>query len=105
MNLYQFFCGDDPTPDSSVHEILERLEIMATTLDQLKTDIATLKSDTAAEAVEVSTALQGLRDQIKSLQDQIAAGTVVTQADLDALDASVVDADTAVKAISGAPVA
>ncbi len=59
--------------------------------------IAELKAAVAAKANEVQTAILAaiatetgqIAAQIKALQDQIAAGVVITQADLDAVLASV----------------
>ena len=65
-----------------------RGNLMAT-LEQLKTDVQAAKDAIVAEKGEVATKLTALALEIQTLKDQIAAGTTVTQADLDALDASV----------------
>ena len=58
-------------------------------LDQLNADVDQLTSDLTAK-------FQAISDEIANLKAQIASGTAVTQAQLDALDAKVKAADSAV---------
>ncbi len=73
-------------------------------LTDVQDAIAELKAKVETEHTEVkaavTVAVQGLKDQIKALQDQIAAGTPATEADLDVLVAQVKDVETAVGGIS-----
>lgn len=59
-------------------------QIMATLAD-LQTKMSEINDAISAERAEVQGLLGGLRGQIQSLQDQIAAGQLVTQEQLDAL--------------------
>lgn len=60
-------------------------ERLMATLDELKTHIA----DLGTAATAISTGLQDIATEIQDLKDQLAGGTLVTQADLDSLDDSV----------------
>lgn len=73
------------------------------TLQDLQSKIAQLASDIAAEKVEVQTMLTDLRTQVQTLSEQIAAGTPVTQEQLDTLVSSFDALDAAVKDISEPP--
>lgn len=55
------------------------------TIQELNTKITDLTTAIADERTEVQGLLTGLRTQIQALQDQIAGGAVVTQAEIDAL--------------------
>lgn len=79
---------------------LKEFKHIMATLQELKDAIASVKVDIAAEKAEVQSKLADLLQQIKELKDQIAAGTLVTQADLDALIVSVSEIDAGVKDIS-----
>jgi len=77
----------------SVGEILKQLlsplntlgaKIMAT-LDDVKAALAAAAEAATNEKAEVGTKLDNLNVQIQALKDQIAGGTLVTAADLDAL--------------------
>ena len=70
------------------------------TLAELNTKLTDLTTAIADERTEVQGMLAGLRTQIQTLQDQIAGGSVVTQADLDALGASLDAVIAQVRAIS-----
>jgi chromosome segregation ATPase len=70
------------------------------TKQELEQAIADAKADIVAEKAEVQAKLTDFQAQIKALQDQIAGGTAVTSADLDALIASVKEIDAGVKDIS-----
>jgi len=63
-------------------------KIMAT-LQDLKDKVALLTTTIADEKAEVTAKLAELSTQIQALKDQLAAGTLVTQADLDGLAAQV----------------
>lgn len=73
-------------------------ERIMTTVTQIQAKLDALSDAAAAERAEVLAALQGFRDQIKALQDQIAAGGVATQADLDAIGTTL---DTAIAKVQG----
>ena len=70
------------------------------TLAELNTKLTDLTTAIADERTEVQGMLAGLRTQIQTLQDQIAGGSVATQADLDALGASLDAVIAQVRAIS-----
>ena len=59
------------------------------TLSQFQGDLAKLQSD-------VATDVMSLKAQIATLQQQVAAGQLVTQDQLNALDATVTSIDTTV---------
>jgi len=86
-----------------IQQLTTQGAIIMGSIQDLKDAIEATKADIVAEKAEVQTALTDLRAQIQALKDQIAAGTAVTQADLDALIQSVKDIDTGVKDISEAP--
>lgn len=66
-------------------------------ITSLNTKVDLLTAKTQEERVQVQGLLTGLRGDVQRLSDQIAAGTVATQADLDALgakiDTAIVDTD------------
>lgn len=70
------------------------------TFQELKDAIASVKADIVAEKKEVQDKLAALAKDIKDLKDQIAAGGLVSQADLDDLTKSVTEIDAGVKDIS-----
>ncbi len=69
------------------------------TLDEVKAQIQTLKDDVATEASQVQASLKDLNDEVHALKDQIASGSGVSAADLDALLASIKGIDAAVQDI------
>lgn len=77
------------------------VKIMAT-LAELQDKIAAINSAIDAERTEVQGLLSGLRSQIQALQDQIGAGQLVSQAQLDELAASADAIVARVQAISEA---
>jgi predicted RNA-binding Zn ribbon-like protein len=76
--------------------------IMTTLLD-IKSSLAKLSSDIAAEKAEVSAAVLVLTEQVAALQATLAAGTGVTAEDLDALMTQINGVDAAVKDIMVTP--
>lgn len=90
------------------------LDVITTKLDQLIIQGDTLMSNVAdntqklealtvaitEERAEVQGLLTGLRTQVQTLQDQVAAGAVASQADLDAFGAALDAALVQVRAIS-----
>ncbi|MDD5189437.1 MAG: hypothetical protein PHE50_00160 [Dehalococcoidales bacterium] len=84
-----------------LYTIKLEINIMAT-LQELKDAIAAVNSTIAAEKAEVQAKLAALLVEIQTLKDQIASGGLVSQADLDALTASVTAIDAGVKDISEA---
>lgn len=76
-------------------EILRRMDALEAqgvrlmaTIEEVQGKLGAIETAIAEERTEVQGLLQGLRDQIQALQDQIANGTVVTQEQLDGLAAS-----------------
>lgn len=80
-------------------DLLERSNTIMTTVAEINAKLDALKTAIAAERQEVLTDLQGFKDQIKALSDQIAAGTPATQADLDAIGASLDESIASTQAI------
>lgn len=70
-----------------------------TTLSDIKTSLAKLSSDIAAEKAEVSAAVAVLTEQVAALQATLAAGTGVTAEDLDGLMTQINGVNDAVKDI------
>ena len=62
--------------------------------ETIMADLATTKADGAKLIADVKTLKTDLSSQIADLKAQIAAGSPVTQADLDDLDATIKAADT-----------
>ena len=86
------------------------IHIMAT-LIELQTAVSKLASNTATEKTEAlaaqrssTEAIKALTEQVAALKAQLANGTTVSTADLDALLAQITGIDTAVQAIIPAPV-
>lgn len=75
-------------------------ELIMATLVELNQKIADLTTAIADERTEVQGLLDGLRVSIQALQDQLAAGSTVSQADLDALGAALDVVILQVRAIS-----
>jgi len=80
-------------------EILERkvAKIMSTETD-LETVLATIKADIATYQGAVASQFSSLHAQLTALQTQAAAGSPVSQAQLDALVASAQAVDAQIKA-------
>jgi uncharacterized coiled-coil protein SlyX len=81
--------------------ILKTLENLMATVADLQTDVAKLQTDVASMVTAlgtVQTTNASLQTKITALQAQIAAGSPVTQDQLDALDASVKSIDGTVVA-------
>lgn len=74
---------------------LFRSSIMATIAD-LEAKVTTLVNGVKSEQAQAAIKLQALADEIKSLKDQIAAGSPATQADLDRLATALDSITTAV---------
>lgn len=87
--------------ESLLRAILTQGQHIMATLQQVTDRIAKIAADADAEKAEVAALLQGLKDQIKALQDQIAAGTGVTSADLDGILTALDSVDSKVADISG----
>ena len=103
INVYHHHLYDE----QKMGVILHRLDLLVTqgglimsTLLDLQNKLVELGQTIIAEKVEVQGLLTALKAQIKVLQDQIAAGSPVSQADLDTLVLSVNDIITGVKDIS-----
>jgi hypothetical protein len=89
--------------------IVNKGDSIMANLQEVKDELAALKTDIDAEHVEVQGKLGGIQGsldaalvQIQALMDQIAAGSSVTAADLDALKASITESRTGVQGISEA---
>jgi len=80
----------EPLVLERIGDALNLLRTMMVDITKLTTDVTAL---TAAIA-QVDTDLANLRSQIAALQAQLASGAGVTQAQIDALDASVAAAVT-----------
>lgn len=75
------------------------VKIMAT-LEEVQTKLEAINTAIAEERAEVQGLLEGLRQQVQELQDQIGAGQLVTQEQLDGIGTSLDDAIAKVRAIS-----
>lgn len=63
-------------------------EQLMATIEEVQAKLVAIETAIAEERTEVQGLLQGLRDQIQALQDQLASGALVTQEQLDGLAAS-----------------
>lgn len=88
-------------------EILRRMDALEAqgvrlmaTIEEVQGKLVAIETAIAEERTEVQGMLQGLRDQIQTLQDQIAQGANVTQEQLDVLDAQAGAIVARVQAIS-----
>ena len=66
-------------------------------------DIASIKGQIAAVKTELTAAVQRVADDVKKLQDQLANGITVNQADLDGIAASLGEITASLKAIDPVP--
>jgi len=100
FNLFRF------APTASKGDIKQMLaplirqgeRIMATLAD-VQAALTKASEDATAEKAEVAAAIQALTEEIRVLQEQIATGSAVTSADLDALIIQVEGIDTQVQDI------
>jgi flagellar hook-associated protein FlgK len=99
LDIYVHFANGDEISKALAHLTRQGNSIMAT-LDDVKAALAQAAADATAEKAEVATAIQALNDRIAALQTQIAAGTLVTAADLDALVTQINGIDAQVKDIT-----
>ena len=84
----------------NLNVLVKQGEVIMSTLKDLQDKLVELGQTIIAEKVEVQGLLTGLKAQIKVLQDQIIAGSPVSQADLDSLVLAVNDIITGVRDIS-----
>jgi hypothetical protein len=82
-NFYVYFGSKD------VRSIKCSLALLELKGDEIMATLAEVKASIAAEAAEVTKKVNDLADEIQALKDALAAGTLVTAADLDDLKASV----------------
>ena len=89
--------------------LVKKGDLIMANLQEVKDELAGLKSDIAAERAEVQANTDAAKvahdealAEIKRLSDLIAAGTTVTVEDLDGLKTSVMEARASVVAISEA---
>lgn len=102
------------TPDATLKLLAtlqsQGIHIMATLIEvqnalaKLANDTATEKTEALAAQLASTDAIKALTDQVAGLKAQLANGTTVSAADLDALLAQINGIDTAVQAIIPAPV-
>lgn len=92
---------DQHSLESRVRAVEAKLEKLMATVADLQADVAQLQTDAASMVTALSTVQTenaSLQTQITALQAQIAAGSPVTQSQLDALDASVKTIDGTITA-------
>lgn len=91
-------------PDQQVLEMLTRLveqgERMAATISEIKAELAQILQNVKDANTNNATVVAGLKDQIAALKLQVASGSGVTQADLDAVDKA---ADDIIAVQTGTP--
>lgn len=96
-------CIDDDDTKNEVIQLSTRITtlegVIMATLQEVKDAIAALQATTEEERLEVTAAMDALRAQVTALQEQVAAGTGVTAADLDGLILAVDAASAAVETI------
>ena len=84
-----------PCVDKPVQSPIKGLDKVATEIKKLRREIMATKQEVldaiAAEKEQVLTAITDFNAQIQALKDQIAAGTAVTEADLDEIANAVND--------------
>lgn len=97
MNIHVYYHHDEFLL-SWLARLESEVKKMAT-LQDVNDALDKLSSDIAAEVTVVSTKIQALNDSIAALQAQLANGTPITSADLDATKAKADAADAAVKAM------
>lgn len=92
--LFHGWCAHGATCPS-IDAIMRRFTVLEEKGEQIMATLAELQAKIEAinitideERTQVQGLLVGLRAQIQALQDQIAAGSLVSQAQLDALAAS-----------------
>ena len=74
--------------------VLQQLSLISQKADKIMADLATVKADLAQLVTDVNTMKTTTAQQIADLKAQIAAGSPVTQADLDEIDATIKGLDT-----------
>jgi hypothetical protein len=90
-----FALASDPSVTASLNDIVLSLSTIGLNQGSFMATLQEVKDSIAAEKAEVRAKLDALGAQIADLQAQLAAGTVVSAADLDALKAAVEDIFTA----------
>lgn len=80
--------------------ILNKLRKIMATVKQLQDQVAQLATDITAEKSEVSDKVDALSKQVQELKDQIAAGTGITEAQLDPVLEALTAVNAAVKEIT-----
>jgi uncharacterized protein YoxC len=80
----------------TVDKLTEETKQMAVDLTKLRSDVDALKTETTAALARVAA-------DIKTLQDQIAAGSGVTQADIDGLATGVEGVLTSLRGLDPLP--
>jgi hypothetical protein len=94
--LRELFAVSDPAMLNRLNDMLLTLSAIGTNQGEIMATLQDVKDTIAQERQQVSDGIAALTAQIAALQAQLANGTVVTQADLDALNALIQDIFTPV---------
>lgn len=85
-----------------LNRLVNQGEHIMADIHDVQAKLDSLITATAEERAEVQALLTDLRAEVKTLQDQIANGSVVSQADLDGIATKLDEALASVRAISEA---
>ena len=102
IDVYHHFINEHEITaiKQSLSLLVKQGEVIMVTLKDFQDKLVELGQTIVAEKVEVQTLLTDLKAQVKTLQDQITAGSPVSQTDLENLMLAVNDIITGVKDIS-----
>jgi hypothetical protein len=89
--LRELFAASDPVMLARLNDIVLTVSAIGANQGTIMATLQDVKDTIAQERQQVTDGIAALTAQIAALQAQLANGTVVTQADLDALNALIQD--------------
>jgi len=102
--FYNFICPTSADNSLTLLDLNEKVNLIMTTLADIKVAIALVGKEIAKEKNEVATALTDLNKQVADLKVALADGEAINAADLDSILSSIKGIDESVKSIYDVPV-
>jgi uncharacterized protein YoxC len=81
----------------------ETIDTLTKEMNRMQVDLTKLRADVDTLKTETADALTRVAEDVKALQDQIAAGGGVTQADIDGLATGIEDVIASIKGLDPIP--
>jgi hypothetical protein len=102
--FYDFICPTSADNNLTLLDLNEKVNLIMSTLADIKAALAVIATNIATETQEVSLAIADLSQQVTELKASLTAGEAIQEADLDSILYSINEIGDGVKAIYNAPV-